>query len=223
MKITGDIFIDAGNFSLNKLSLKCGSKANAIMFVIDLYLGKWNKAIYNFFPNSYFVQPTIDSQIKRERLIDIYINGNYKESHRDKLILSGSQSFSNFYPNFESNLADLDTIINHLFSPLISFRFPKKPLFSLIMSNNLDLIMPFWEEILFKNIYREYPTTLDVDIYDLILFFYKECKDEKTSFDIHSFSNYAQKPQYSIKHYDSESFKRAFILKQNKEKKVWEL
>lgn len=223
MKITGDIFFDSGNFALQKLTSKMGSKNSAIEFVIDLYLTKWNKAIYSFLPNSFFVQTKINEYDKKQKLIDIYIKGLYDETHKDKLILNGSNSYSNFYPNFEHQKADLDIIINHLFAPLICFRFPKKPLFSLIMSNRLDIINQFWDEILLQNIYKDYPTTLGKDMYDLILHFYKQCKSEQASFDIHSFSNYNQNPQYEVKHFSHDHFRNTMIQRQNKDKKAWDL
>lgn len=223
MNRTGDIFIDAGNFAYSyiKNRFDC-SDHEAVCYVIERYLSDWNKAVFSFFPNSPFLQPRLTLEQRREAAEKIYLKGLYSQSHRDKIILAGSNSFANFYPAGQGAKKDLSTIRAHLFVPFACMRFKRDRLLSLLSINIPEIFEAVLAENLTINLNSQYPRTRE-GMYDFLVSLYEKYRQENMSVGVYRFTNYASAPEIDVKHFDHDSLKNAVIRYMFKGKKLWEI
>ena len=193
LKFTGDIFIDVGNQVLRYLKTKM-STSDSIEYLIDRYLGDWNKAVYSFFPNSFFLQPQMSNDEKKSRAKKIYIDGDYEESYRDKVILTGSKSLANFYPGAHPEKSSIYDIRAHLAVPLASFMIKHDNLYSIITCP------PYWlymltKRVVKKNMELSGPVRLEHDKWDFLVDLFSEFTDHKFFINLMRFSNYGMNPE----------------------------
>lgn len=154
MKITGDKFIDSGNYILHLLEASYGNRTRSIEFLIDLYLGEWNKAAFNFFPNSAFCSPSQNN--RRAAAIALYLGVEDVEGTRDKVMLAHSKSFINCTSAFSGQKISIEDAQAHLAMPL-ACRLFSDGLFGLIMSNNQSIFEKYIEESFNKNMASQKP------------------------------------------------------------------
>lgn len=154
MKITGDKFIDSGNYVLKLLESSHGNRQRAVEFLIDLYIGEWNKAAFNFFPNSPFCRPVEPD--RRAAACAIYLGTEDLKATRDKVMLSYSNAFVNFTPAFSGQKITIEDAQAQLAMPLATRLF-SDGLFGLVMSNNQAVFEKYVEENFKKNMASEKP------------------------------------------------------------------
>ncbi|MBO5026879.1 MAG: type I-B CRISPR-associated protein Cas8b1/Cst1 [Bacteroidaceae bacterium] len=137
---TGDPFVDAGGFVLEKLSQLFPEKdiLELIMWVTDIYVDKWNAGLNALFLNSKITQPSFKEQRKKEEtrryfqdLLDdkqcheigfCRITGRKVKlfaAGRDNSVLTGSRKFANFHHGFDAGIMlSKEVLIKYHFLPL---------------------------------------------------------------------------------------------------------
>lgn len=137
---TGDPFVDAGGFALERLSQLFPEKdlMGLIMWATDIYVDKWNAGINALFLNSKITQPSFKFDAKKEEtrkyfqsLLDnqqtckiglCRISGRYTHlfvAGRDNTVLTGSGKFVNFHHSFDAGLMlSKEVLIKYHFLPL---------------------------------------------------------------------------------------------------------
>lgn len=136
---SGDVFADAGGYALKYLSERYPNKniLELIEYATDIYVNKWKKSIYQFFPNSPLLQnagnPTKQkddtiryfvSLLKNEGVVKVdfcRILGFKTElflARRNNSILTGASSYANFHHAFEDGMdVSKEAIIRFYFLP----------------------------------------------------------------------------------------------------------
>ena len=136
---SGDVFADAGGYALKYLSERFPNKdiLELIEFATDIYVNKWKKSIYQFFPNSPLLQNAGNPTKQKEDTIKYFVSllnnvGTIKIDYcrilgfktelflarRNNSILTGAGSYANFHHSFEDGMnASKEAIIRFYFLP----------------------------------------------------------------------------------------------------------
>lgn len=222
MEITGNFAIDLGYVAKKFIETEFSMNENeAILFVIDRYLTEWKKLTYTFYPNSPFNNPSLKPEKAKRLLIETYIeNSSNQLSKRDKIILSGSSSFVNFYPHFQIPKATKSELLGNLFLPLSGCFFKGMPYPSFIYSNNLDRIKGILHENIRYNIENSSFLKRDFAIFDYLSEDLLRQKDKGLCYNVYSLSNYNQNPDIQLHYFDSEVFREHFLKRFNENNKT---
>lgn len=214
--ITGDFIDDLGkicrNFLIDKFKI---SEEELLKKIIHYYLEKWNMETYIFFPNSGFNNPSLKN--KEDKLFKVY-SSKIELGTKDKIILSGSQSFVNYYPTFDIPIVDNEKILNHLFFPLTGCFYKGNPNPIFIYSNKYEVIETFAIENICYNIENSFRKT-DKYFLELIVSDFINRKDKSICYNIYSLSNYNQNPVFSYEYFGINTFIKHLISEFRKAKR----
>lgn len=155
---TGDPFVDAGGFALERLSQLFPNKdiLELIMWVTNIYVDKWSAKLNPFFLNSKITQPSFNPDAKKKETEkyfksllceqEIYetgvcrISGKYSKlftAGRDNSVLTGSGKFVNFHHSFANGIMlSKEVLIKYHFLPLACELMLGR--ISVISSNNVN-------------------------------------------------------------------------------------
>lgn len=223
MDITGDIFIDTGNFVLSVLKERFGGEDQAIEYVINRYFTDWNKTAYSFFPNSVFVHGKAPKEERAEAARKIYIEGKYDYTFRDKIILGGSGSYANFYPTFKNERLPLNVVRAHLFVPFGTFMMKGDNLLTLISTNQPNITAKILLKNINCNIAQSSPYIEAVYKMEYFMTQYQALKTDKVVFSEYRINNYAAKPEVYIDTITHDGVKLWMFNTFWKNKKIWEI
>lgn len=137
---TGDPFVDAGGFALEKLMQLFPEKdiLELIMWVTDIYVDKWGAGLNALFLNSKITQSAFNEKKKKEETKRYFQNlladqqnyeigicrisgrkANLFAAGRDNSILTGSGKFVNFHHGFDTGIMlSKEVLIKYHFLPL---------------------------------------------------------------------------------------------------------
>lgn len=137
---TGDPFVDAGGFALERLSQLFPEKdiMELIMWATDVYVSKWNAKLNPFFLNSKITQPAFKPDAKKRETEKYFqsllnerqtyemgvcrISGRFTKlfaAGRDNTVLTGSGTFVNFHHCFDAGIMlSKEVLIKYHFLPL---------------------------------------------------------------------------------------------------------
>lgn len=136
---SGDVFADAGGYALKYLSDKYPNKniLELIEYATDIYVNKWKKSIYQFFPNSPLLQNAGNPTKQKDDTIRYFVSLLNNEgivkvdfcrilgfktelflARRNNSILTGASSYANFHHAFEDGMdVSKEAIIRFYFLP----------------------------------------------------------------------------------------------------------
>ena len=137
---TGDPFVDAGGFALERLSQLFPKKdiLELIMWATDVYVDKWNAGLNALFLNSKITQSNIKLDKKKEETEKYFlsllntqqaykigfcrISGRHTKlfvAGRDNSVLTGSGAYVNFHHSFDTGIMlSKEVLIKYHFLPL---------------------------------------------------------------------------------------------------------
>lgn len=250
---SGDVFADAGGYALKYLSERYPNKniLELIEYATDIYVNKWKKSIYQFFPNSPLLQnagnPTKQkddtiryfvSLLKNEGIVKVdfcRILGFKTElflARRNNSILTGASSYANFHHAFEDGMnVSKEAIIRFYFLPFGSEMLCGK--ICVIHSNNPITTQFYVKECCENNmksigqnidsITNNFSKNVSTAIFRFLDAVLLNIKNNNTEYlSLYNYTNYNQKPDLQIYTLPFEAFDFYRETQRSNNKATWQ-
>lgn len=250
---SGDVFADAGGYALKYLSERYPNKniLELIEYATDIYVNKWKKSIYQFFPNSPLLQnagnPTKQkddtiryfvSLLKNEGIVKVdfcRILGFKTElflARRNNSILTGASSYANFHHAFEDGMnVSKEAIIRFYFLPFGSEMLCGK--ICVIHSNNPITTQFYVKECCENNmksigqnidsITNNFSKNVSTAIFRFLDAVLLNIKNNDTEYlSLYNYTNYNQKPDLQIYTLPFEAFDFYRETQRSNNKATWQ-
>lgn len=235
---SGDVFADAGGYALKYLSEKFPEKdiLELIEYATEIYVDKWVKSIYQFFPNCPILQNKGNSIKQKEDTIKYFVsllnnqnavNVDYCRilgfktelflARRNNSILTGAGSFANCHHYFEDGLpVSKEVIIRFYFLPFGSEMLCGK--LCVIHSNNpltsefyvrecCDLNIRQLGQNITDSISNNYSQNVSTAIFRFLDAVFLNVQNEKFEYiTLYNYTNYNQGPDLQVYYLPFEAF-----------------
>ena len=250
---SGDVFADAGGYALKYLSERYPNKniLELIEYATDIYVNKWKKSIYQFFPNSPLLQNAGNPTKQKDDTIRYFVSllkneGTVKVdfcrilgfktelflARRNNSILTGASSYANFHHAFEDGMnVSKEAIIRFYFLPFGSEMLCRK--ICVIHSNNPITTQFYVKECCENNmksigqnidsITNNFSKNVSTAIFRFLDAVLLNIKNNDTEYlSLYNYTNYNQKPDLQIYTLPFEAFDFYRETQRSNNKATWQ-